>query len=251
MKAPHQDQEEDYFVSMTDMMVGILLIFIILLMYFVLQFHTRTDELIKANQSAAKLRAAILNQIKEDLEDRDTQLRVIVDEENGVLRLEGDVLFDSAKYDLSPTGKKTLQNLADILTKILPCYVWHPPDFQGQKCDRPTPVIEALFVEGHTDNVPLVGVAGGPKDNYDLSALRATTAFRELVSAKPVLTQFLTDENGSPVLSVSGYGPDRPSVPSGLNKSEPKNRRIEFRMIMQTPVSKQLENIRQRMREQP
>jgi flagellar motor protein MotB len=99
--------------------------------------------------------------------------------------------------------------------------------------------------------VPLNGLAGWLKDNYDLSALRATSAFRELIETQPVLTQFLTGEHGTPILSVSGYGPDRPSVPNVLNKNEPRNRRIEFRMIMQTPVSSTVEAIQQRIRELP
>lgn len=250
MKFPRHEHEEDYFVSMTDMMVGILLIFIILLMYFVLQFHNRTDELKKANQSVATLRAAILKQIKQDLEIRDKELRVKIDEKNGVLKLEGDVLFDSSAFALLPTGRETLHNLADILSNILPCYVWHPPTYKA-KCRTQTPFIEAIYVEGHTDNVPLNGLSNSLKDNYDLSALRATSAFRELMKTRPILAEFLTGEHGTPILSVSGYGPDRPIIPSKPNKGEPRNRRIELRIIMQAPVTATVEAIQQRIRELP
>ena len=37
------EEGENYFVSMTDMMVGVLFIFIIMLMIFALDFRTKTD----------------------------------------------------------------------------------------------------------------------------------------------------------------------------------------------------------------
>jgi hypothetical protein len=41
--ASESEEGENYFVSMTDMMVGVLFIFIIMLMIFALDFRTKTD----------------------------------------------------------------------------------------------------------------------------------------------------------------------------------------------------------------
>ena len=44
LESHEQGEGENYFVSMTDMMVGMLFIFIIMLMSFALAFQQRTDE---------------------------------------------------------------------------------------------------------------------------------------------------------------------------------------------------------------
>lgn len=55
--------EENYFVSMTDMMVGLVFIFIIMLMYFALQFQDITDKMTGADRE----RAVILKQLEQTL----------------------------------------------------------------------------------------------------------------------------------------------------------------------------------------
>lgn len=47
-------EEENYFVSMTDLMVGLVFVFIILLMYFALQFQDVTEELTGRTRRAQK-----------------------------------------------------------------------------------------------------------------------------------------------------------------------------------------------------
>ena len=49
--------EENYFVSMTDMMVGLVFIFIIMLMYFALQFQDITDHMTGADRERAVVRS--------------------------------------------------------------------------------------------------------------------------------------------------------------------------------------------------
>ena len=59
-------EEESYFVSMTDMMVGLLFIFILMLMYFALQYQKTTEQLTNANQT----RGEILVKIEKSLKDQ-------------------------------------------------------------------------------------------------------------------------------------------------------------------------------------
>jgi hypothetical protein len=74
-------EEENYFVSMTDMMVGMLFIFIILLMFYVIQFRKETDRLKGANET----RAIIIQDIVERLK-RDNKIEgVDPDYENGII----------------------------------------------------------------------------------------------------------------------------------------------------------------------
>jgi hypothetical protein len=86
-----------------------------------------------------------------------------------------------------------------------------------------------------------------PKDNLDLSALRATTTYRELLQVKPELGQFKSP-NDTPVLSVSGYGQDR-QLDRKPNENEDdfkkRNRRIDLRIIMATPRSRDARQLQQ------
>src|SRR3546814_1051417 len=72
------EEGESYFMSMTDMMVGLLLIFIILLAYFALNLQSKTEELTGANRT----RAEILNDLQQSLKDKG--LQVEIDTKTGV-----------------------------------------------------------------------------------------------------------------------------------------------------------------------
>lgn len=224
-------EEENYFVSMTDLMVGLVFVFIILLMYFALQFQGVTEKLTGAN----KTRTQILEQIQHKLKEQGVP--VVIDSENGVLRLPDSVLFDSGQRDLKPEGRANVNHLAAALISILPCYssgITKPAN-----CPASEHQLESVYIEGHTDSDRFAG-SGGLKDNWDLSVVRATNTYRSLIEYQPRLSDLCARKNQSrcdPILSVSGYGPQRP-VPDGVGTEEQRkqqNRRIDLRLIMMTP----------------
>ena len=230
-----QDQaveEENYFVSMTDLMVGLVFVFIILLMYFALQFQEVTEELTGANQT----RTEILEQLQETLKERGVE--VVIDRENGILRLPDSILFDSAQSQLKPEGRTNVGYLADALRDVLPCYSQGIP--RSATCPESQHLIESVYIEGHTDS-DRYGGSGALRDNWDLSVVRATNTFRALAEFEPDLVSLCApkQERCEPILSVSGYGPQRP-VPGSQGSDEAskqQNRRIDLRLIMMAPDS--------------
>lgn len=222
------EEGESYFMSMTDMMVGLLLIFIILLVYFALNLQTKTAELTGANHT----RTEILEALQTSLKDRGVP--VIIDPDNGVLRLPENILFDRGRFELSADGDHAVVQLANALVEVLPCYT------TSELCrgERSPHLIDAVFVEGHTDSVPMAGAM----DNYGLSVRRAETTFGKLRSARNELQTFLNGPQGAPgsapILGLSGYGPDRP-IPG--NADENRNRRIDLRFLMMAPGSQRLD----------
>jgi flagellar motor protein MotB len=228
-----EEEQESYFVSMADMMVGLLFVFIILLLYFALQFRQTTHDLSSAEQS----RAAILKRLDEQL--RDHGLAVSIDTGSGVLRLPEDVLFDVGRADLTPRGRQAVAVLGKAMADVLPCYTYPRP---ASGCPATKQHVDAIFIEGHTDSDPMAG-QGLIRDNLDLSVIRATNTFRALVAATPALGVMRNQLPGEgvpqPILSVSGYGADRPVDPSGTPDAKRRNRRIDLRFLMampQTPV---------------
>src|SRR3546814_4694770 len=114
-RKPPEDGEI-YFRSMTDMMVGLLLIFIILLAYFAFNLQTKTEELTGANRTSAE----ILNDLQQTLKDRG--LQVEIDTKTGVLRLPDDVLFDKGQWELTERGQADISQVASDMVEVLPCY---------------------------------------------------------------------------------------------------------------------------------
>lgn len=225
VRRKHAEEGESYFMSMTDMMVGLLLIFIILLAYFALQLQSKTAELTGANQT----RAEILDDLQQSLKDKG--LQVEIDTKTGVLRLPDDVLFDKGQWELTDRGQAAISKVARAMVEVLPCFT------TSNLCKgaRSPHLIDAVFVEGHTDSDAMVGAM----NNYGLSVRRAETTFSMLQRNQPDLQKFRNKPEGepgsAPILGLSGYGPDRPISPGNSEAAKKRNRRIDLRFLMTTP----------------
>jgi chemotaxis protein MotB len=222
-------EEENYFVSMTDMMVGLIFIFIILLMYYALQFKDVTDQL----TSADRTRADILQQLQESLKQKG--VKVTIDTQNGVLHLPESILFDKGQAELQAQGGLAAGKLAEALDEVLPCYASEGGSPTACKT-KAKHLLESVYIEGHTDVDDPHGV-GCLKDNLALSACRAVATFRAVVNARTTLRALCTFKSSKceKVLSVSGYGPERPVAIGADEDSMRRNRRIDLRLIMVTP----------------
>jgi chemotaxis protein MotB len=225
------EEGESYFMSMTDLMVGLLLIFIILLVYFALNLQTKTAELTGANRT----RAQILQDLQRSL--RDKGLQVEIDTQTGVLRLPDDVLFDKGQYQLTPRGESAVEKVASAMAQVLPCFT------SSSLCrgERSVHLIDAVFVEGHTDKDVMVGAM----NNYGLSVRRAEATFARLQTARPELNEFRnkprSEPGSAPILGLSGYGPDRPIAQGDDEAAKKRNRRIDLRFLMMVPGSQRLD----------
>jgi chemotaxis protein MotB len=122
-----------------------------------------------------------------------------VERKNGkvYVSLSEKLLFATGSTVVDPKGKDALKKLADVLKAN--------PDIK-------------IEIEGHTDNVPLKS-ANFPKDNWDLSVLRATA-----------IVKILTAENGlDPVrLTAEGRGEYFPVADNSTTEGKAKNRRTEI-----------------------
>jgi chemotaxis protein MotB len=260
---PDQGEGENYFVSMTDMMVGMLFIFIIMLMSFALLFRQQTDatratqtsKIVHANDIEGRLdelekritqqidqvrQATLLRQ--KMLRDIDSQLRrenliVQVDESNGVLHLTEDTIrFQQNDANLNERARQNVGKIARVLARVLPAYVACAKG-SGTACQNQTKAsIETVFIEGHTDT------AGSDEQNWVLSAQRAANTYRELTVVSRELRQIRNRRNQE-ILSISGYSSTRPIDPANTPAAWEKNRRIDLRFVMDTDVTEGLEQI--------
>lgn len=238
-----EDEGAGYLISVSDMMSGLLFIFIITLVAFIINFQdaiqkqkeiTRTQtEIVKRFTNLDETRNELLLLLKQKLEAE--HINVEVDAENGVLRLtENAVQFETASASLDEQNELNLKTIGKVLNAVIPCYATNPPEVHNcEGFEEFEGKIDSIFVEGHTDNVPMKSYKY--KDNWDLSASRAITAYRVLIP-NTVLNQ-IVNANMQPIFSVSGYGEGRPVKGHSYSypKSDPANRRIDLRFIMTPP----------------
>jgi flagellar motor protein MotB len=313
------EEEESYFASMTDVFIGLLFVFIIMLVFFAMRFQDATaaqqreasalkdakesqekvikqlEEATAAREKAAErqnelvndltdsetARAAILRQMAGFLQQKGISVTVI--ENEGVLRLPEEILFSRSKWELNQKGLEAVKAVAEALDQVLPCYTMGLRSI-SDGCPQTKAKVEAIFIEGHADadpyrppspveprratTAPQPGTSAWspfsgnvapqaeqrpasapiqypPRDNLDLSTLRATGTFRELLKAKQELTQYRSPAQ-KPILSVSGYG-DHRQVDHAPGESpeqfKMRNRRIDLRVLMAAPRSEDAKNL--------
>ncbi|MDC3279716.1 OmpA family protein [Gammaproteobacteria bacterium] len=155
------------------------------------------------------------------------------DYKDGVLRLPQDVLFESGEGDLSQAGEENVDLLAEALAKWIPCYTparaWA---CQEGGIRESSAKLSAVFIEGHTDDRPVVDPETKAKygDNWGLSSARAISAFNRIIEHDPRLKDFKNEE-GQALLSISGYADNRPAADKWTPGGREKNRRIDVRFI--------------------
>ena len=190
-------------------------------------------------------RSAILSEIERKLRIEFPDILVEVSPENDALRFKGDGLFTSGSSQLSFSKRKIVEKVATLVTDAIECFTINSKEPDYKSCNPTGILLEAIQIEGHTDNSRFVG-ADGRDRNIELSAKRATSAFFAMKDAKPNLLSY-QNLKGQPVISIAGYGDMRPVNIDPKMKAE--NRRIDLRLIMFTPVSRdQINIIQQRIK---
>lgn len=159
----------------------------------------RLEELRKA-QAAAEQRAQLFRELVMKFQKMVDagELQIALRDGRMVLQLPTDVLFDSAKVDIKPSGKGALKQLAQVLETL---------------DDR------RFQVAGHTDNVPIQ--TSRYPSNWELSTARAVE-----------VTRFLVAQGVSPsMLSAAGYGEFDPVAENESSQGRAQNRRIEISLV--------------------
>lgn len=255
----HEEHEESFFVSMTDMMVGMLFLFIIMLMFFAMKFSDDSVDLreqiqlleternrlrtqLDLLQGAQQTRKEVVEQVYQSLKEQG--VTVLIDSDNGILRLPESILFPKGHAELSSGGKVAVAKLAKALDQVLPCYASQPDGTTPAECPPSAFGLEALLIEGHTDS------DGSEEMNWRLSMERSLHTYQVMTREFPALGSLCSrqarQDQGKPnslypLMSVAGYGLKRPVAPNDTEENKQRNRRIDIRFIM-TPPSAQAVN---------
>ena len=222
------DIDGGYMASASDLMIGLLFVFIILVVVLALEQQRQAAEIKETKRKNSKVQPPIVG-VTESIGKRiKLQVPTIeVHPATGVLTLPEDMLFSTGKAELNPQGIEALRKIAEQLVIVLPCYVATPkracPDNPGEH------EIDTIFVEGHTDSQPL---ARPNYDNFNLSFDRARAVYSLLLDDPKVeALKSFQNANNQPLFSMSGYADTRwaPGATNGLNA---KNRRVDLRIVL-------------------
>jgi flagellar motor protein MotB len=235
VSAGYGEQEEgSYLASASDLMIGLLFVFIILVVVLALE-QQRQANVIKA---AGDPRGAVTQAIGQAL--KDSKIEVNIDPASGVISLPSDILFPLGESKLSTEALVALALARQRLEQVLPCYVaserslHHPQDCRHNKGLHE---IDTIFVEGHTDNRPILR---NGTDNAMLSFQRARAVLTTLVTDSHMATY--RNSSQQPLFSYSAYGDTR--LLKGIPGDDGKNRRVDLRIVLSyQPMEDTLKNL--------
>lgn len=215
-----------YLASASDLMIGLLFIFIILVVVLALE-QRRKDEVINRERQGLVGAKDPLIVVTGAIGASLTQIlpNVRINPKTGVISLPEDVLFGRGSSQLSESGRQVLSRAAAQLAQAMPCYVENQREGRDCSVNPHKHEIETLFIEGHTDSVPF---SGGGRDNFDLSLARAR-AVEQVMMLNQELRSFRNKER-QPLFSFSAYADKRP-LP-GTDSTEGINRRVDLRIVL-------------------
>jgi flagellar motor protein MotB len=266
-----EDEEENFFVSLSDLMTGVLFIFVILTTALALHYHLKAAELETAKGDAIGARGEA-EKAKGDAEDakgkarqvqealdalakvlrereqlrkvelqqlvarlREQNLAVELDGTNGILSLPEKLLFRTGEAKLQPDGEAALTLLA---REILPVAL--------MGCGNSPLKWEAIYIEGHTDNIPIRTAEFA--SNWQLASARAISTFTALALSQPALGT-LHNHQQKAVFGISGYGEQRPVAANATEEGRQKNRRIDIRFVMAYPSESEIQAMEQQLKQ--
>lgn len=164
-------------------------------------------------------RLELLTRMQENLSKQ--SIKVTISKAGDVMHIsEENLSFDLGKYDIQGRFKPTMQAIGSEIADGL----------QSPKGK----IIDTVFVEGHTDNVPNNREMG----NWGLSSYRAISLWQFWASSPSAAGQLpsLKNADNQAMFSVTGYGETRPLkiFDPGNVEDQGINRRIDLRFNLQT-----------------
>ena len=226
------DEENPYWMSFSDLMSGLLIIFILAAIALIIELTQKSanwDEVIEQVKKAEEARDSLVTEIQRELSKEGIQ--VVINDSTSVITIpEKQLKFGSARFDL-PRDESTLagvQKIGEVLYSAL-------------TKDERSSYLDTIFVEGHTDCVPYYNL--NIKHNWGLSTFRAIAVWEfwtaQSKEALKLPLNTLTNGSNRKLFSVSGYADTRPLPNTVCDKANDpelaKNRRIDLRFTVKRP----------------
>ncbi len=209
-KNGYQNEENIFWITMTDLMLGLVLVFMILFFYSssTSYFEKIRDQSITAN---------VNNELAQKLNEQSVEASV--DLFSGVVNISDLELFEVNSWELSPKGKAYLQ-------KFVPIYVntiFGNEDYKGK--------IAGIVIQGHTDSQTFKGISNSEEQymkNMELSLKRAysVASYFRYTNYDKKYSKDLEKK-----MLVEGCSYSKPIYNSQGKEDFEKSRRVELKIV--------------------
>lgn len=222
--------DNPYWMSFSDMMSGLLIIFILVCMALLLKLSQMEEQVttdIERLKEANKKRSEILQDIKDELSKNG--IEVIITDNDSILRIpETSFHFGTGKFEIT----EELRTPAIVIGKAL---------YNAITRDERWKYLDTVFVEGHTDSRPAPNILMG---NWGLSAFRAISLWQFWLDEPDVpKLEELKNQDGKHLFSISGYAATRRVAErEDTEEAMRSNRRIDIRFTTRQPSIIEWEN---------
>lgn len=194
-----EDQESGVWLSISDLMSGLLL-------FFALLFIATQIELRKYQEALKNLPLIVMTTIEEGVGSD----AVNVDPETGDVSLDDKILFPEGESELKPEGKAFLNKFIPVYSKV----IFSKKEFEEE--------IARVVIEGHTSS------KGSEGANRALSLERALSVADYIFSNE---LNFQNEERFEEKILISGRG----EIDANPTMDDPKDRKVTFRFQLRRP----------------
>jgi chemotaxis protein MotB len=216
-KNKNSDNNENniFWVTMTDLMTALVLVFIVLFFYTYMVSYNDKIEQVQEQQKAAE-------ELRETLQER--KIDAQIDSISGIVKISDLELFDLNSYELSQKGK-------DYLSKFAPAYL--DSIFSNEYLNDN---IDKIIIQGHTDSQTFAGKYSDDEQymkNMELSLKRAYAVANYMTNTP------YNKANGNrlrKMIVVEGASFSNPVLTQG-KEDYAKSRRVELKIIMKEKSS--------------
>lgn len=222
-----KENSENNWVSFSDIMTGLMIIFLFISISYMLQVQKKQAERDEIFEEFKATKEELYNELDSAFNSDFQKWDVKLDKDLSIKFTNPDVLFQSGKTYIRPS-------FSEILDEFLPRY------FEIILQDKYKDKIAEIRIEGHTDSVPAPNFDNDPYiANLLLSQERAAEVvkyfrnmkyFKTLSDKKINLIEYLLTANGlsfGRTVDING----ELTITSGLPINNEKSRRVEFRII--------------------
>jgi flagellar motor protein MotB len=235
------DEENPYWISFSDLMSGLLVIFILAAVALIIELTEQQQKInadISEQRQATKARKAVLYEIRDEL--LKNKILVEIADNDTVLRIPEKTLSFSSNSDRIPTDKNTQDTVKLIGIALHNAINKKVVSIDSTKMRYE--FLDTVFIEGHTDSWP----TKREKGNWGLSAFRAISLWdfwNKNVGLSPKFNR-MANANGIKLFSVSGYAASRRTqLVEKTAAQRSQNRRIDLRFTIKSPSISELEGI--------
>lgn len=209
------EEETSYWLSYSDMMAAVLLVFVLIISFTMLQakkkYEQKEAEFVEQQEQLHKIlgvKTDLIELLNDEFEN--TELKVNVDPQTGAITFDSSILFDVDEYELKDSGKRFLRVFLKKYLNVLLGDQFH--DYVAE-----------IIIEGHTDT------DGDYMHNLKLSQERALSVATFCLMNDETGLSKADKKTLRKILTANGKSYSNPVYKKNGSVDMKASRRVEFK----------------------